>query len=424
MIDLTSERIDKFEMTLWMLRLPPPDSLYCIGKPGNRTFLKNCVRQFGRNSKSSRDLLNNCKVREFLNVPDAELPWCLEQRRKGEKREISSGVVRTIRTVEMSFPWIKVAVMLRSRKCIHRLAQFVILILCMALAAPTVPGQLQPSPVPEAPKWTTFLSVTEQRVPEEVWDSFYGFNVVGESTIVRDRFLYPVADPPLFTGDRIVSVKSRPVETREQLFKELNSFASAPISIKVERASRLGKPRTLTIHLHRADSELLRQHLGQRIQNHVFARPAKLPLLASNDVYGFGTIPSDMAAEIVGFCDDLKHRDGHPIPVLVGVPVVTGSMSKSEYAARQKLFKEIGDFVILDKRDPKNSFFLQQPYAGDILKSKLRRDVWKVGEHVGLAESLVLVEDPMKLHVDGKERKVSVLTLCNFHHDNVDAMSP
>ncbi len=268
----------------------------------------------------------------------------------------------------------------------------------------------------EAPRWTAFKELTAERIPEADWSAFYGFTVAGNTTVVEDRFLYPISDPPLFTGDRIISVKSKRVETKEQLYEELNSYLKSPISIRVERASRGGKPKELRIEVTRVDHELMRTELGKR--NRPWTPNVRVPRLTSSEPYSFGVIPPNIRAEIVGYCDDLQDDQGNRLPVLAAGPIPAKGISRAEFADRHKLFKDIGHFVLLDKRNKRRSYLPPPPYFGSILVTNLRDEVLKTGDMVGLSESSVLVEDPMKIKVDGKERKVSVLTVCEFGYDN------
>lgn len=285
-----------------------------------------------------------------------------------------------------------------------------------AVVCAQVSGQEVKTKPADAPRWTAFRQLTPKNVPEEDWDGFYGFKVTGDTTIVGERFFYPLPDPPLFAGDRIVSVRNQAVATKVELFEQLNSIPNSPISIKIERPSRGAQPRQIKLDLHRGDAELLRKELGKADQTW---RPSiKTPQLSSAEPDAFGTLPPNITAEIVGYCDEIMDQDDNRLPVLMAKPVATSGTSRSQFVNRVKLLKGIGYFILVDKRSQKPGFSANLKYFGEVLYSTLRHDHWKVGEQLGLREPMVLVEEPITTSIDGKERKVSVLSLCSWDFDN------
>ena len=132
-------------------------------------------------------------------------------------------------------------------------------------------------------QWSSFKPVTEELIPEDQRDiseqtvvkgkvvpkeirvDWYGFTLDGDTNIVEDRFQYPVADPTLAPGDKIIMIRTTEVSNAAQIDSELrNSPTKSPISITVEREID-GDTKPVKISLHRAKSLILNGLLDRKI---------------------------------------------------------------------------------------------------------------------------------------------------------------
>lgn len=150
-------------------------------------------------------------------------------------------------------------------------------------------------------QWSSFKPVTEELIPEDQRDiseqtvvkgkvvpkeirvDWYGFTLDGDTNIVEDRFQYPVADPTLAPGDKIIMIRTTEVSNAAQIDSELrNSPTKSPISITVEREID-GDTKPVKISLHRAKSLILNGLLDRSIR----VQPSKL---RSSEVGAWGSV--------------------------------------------------------------------------------------------------------------------------------------
>lgn len=148
-------------------------------------------------------------------------------------------------------------------------------------------------------QWSSFKAISREIIPEdqrnideqtlikgkiapkEIRVDWYGFTLVGDTNVIKDRFQYPVADPTLAAGDRIVSVRGKEVTNAAGIQKELReSPDKGTVFVQVVRTIE-GEEKSVRLNLHRASSLVLHGILQGRIR----ARP---PLLQSGDEGAWG----------------------------------------------------------------------------------------------------------------------------------------
>lgn len=274
--------------------------------------------------------------------------------------------------------------------------------------------------VAQSPRWTEFRDLTEREVPEAVWQSFYGFTVVEDTTVVKDRFRYPISEPPLFSGDIIVKVKGRTVTDKESLLTALNSESKGPILVEVERKTLEGPASTINVKLFRGREELIRKSVLTKSQV-----PFSYGQLSSVSTHSFGMLPKTQAV-LTGFCDELQDAEGGRLPVFRATPVAPrdpSQKSMAEWRATVRLYKSLGPFVLMDKRTDETRKIAQYAFYGGIIRSEVPQNRWRKGDLTIIDSAGVLVEGKLRTKVDGIETEVSVLTLFCPGRDNLEAPS-
>lgn len=148
-------------------------------------------------------------------------------------------------------------------------------------------------------QWSSFKAISREVIPEdqrnideqtlikgkiapkEIRVDWYGFTLDGDTNVIKDRFQYPVADPTVAAGDKIVSVRGKEVTNAAGIQKELReSPDKGTVFVQIVRTIE-GKEKSVRLNLHRANSLVLHGILQGRIR----ARP---PLLQSGDEGAWG----------------------------------------------------------------------------------------------------------------------------------------
>lgn len=133
-------------------------------------------------------------------------------------------------------------------------------------------------------QWSVFRSVREellpddqrdinsqtvekgQVIPKEIRVDWYGFTLKDDSNEIEDVYQYPVADPTLAPGDKIIKVRTRDVRDAPGIMRELR--ASPERGTAAVTISRLvaGQSKQVKISLHRANSLVLKSMLSESIK--------------------------------------------------------------------------------------------------------------------------------------------------------------
>jgi|GEM_PF-2023834 len=102
-------------------------------------------------------------------------------------------------------------------------------------------------------------------IPKEIRVDWYGFTMKNGTNVVQDRYQYPVSDPVLATGDKIVRVRTTDVTDADQVTKALRESPDTDsVSISVERILD-GTTKLVKITLYRANSILLNRLLNDDV---------------------------------------------------------------------------------------------------------------------------------------------------------------
>lgn len=102
-------------------------------------------------------------------------------------------------------------------------------------------------------------------VPKEVRVDWYGFTLRGGTNIVEDRYQYPVADPTLAPGDKIILVRTTEVTDADSVNAALRATpATGAIPISVLRQIQDAEEE-IKVTLYRGDSSILRELLAKKI---------------------------------------------------------------------------------------------------------------------------------------------------------------
>ncbi|MBL8819943.1 MAG: hypothetical protein JNL58_28215 [Planctomyces sp.] len=103
---------------------------------------------------------------------------------------------------------------------------------------------------------------TTKDVPIDFW----GFTFKPDSLEVDEVFRYPIAEPPLMVGDRIIKVRSRAVDTSSTAIKILKSADSPIASAIVERTFPDGSVSQIRTRIHRANSIIFNRILKEELK--------------------------------------------------------------------------------------------------------------------------------------------------------------
>ncbi len=133
-------------------------------------------------------------------------------------------------------------------------------------------------------QWSSFRSVKEELlpddqrdfngqtvekgkvVPKEIRVDWYGFTLEDDTNVVEDIFTYPVAEPTLFPGDKIIKVRTRDVRNAPEIVRELRATPErGTVALTVSREGD-GQSKQVKISLHRANSLILKGILAGNIR--------------------------------------------------------------------------------------------------------------------------------------------------------------
>jgi hypothetical protein len=163
-------------------------------------------------------------------------------------------------------------------------------------------------------QWSSFRSVREELlpddqrdidnqtvekgkvVPKEIRVDWYGFTLEDDTNVVEDIFQYPVADPTLFPGDKIIKVRTRDVRNADEITRELRATPErGTIALTVSREVD-GQLKPVKISLHRANSLILKG---------IFADSIRVcpPLLNTEKADSWGAV-FDFGCRVVAIADN------------------------------------------------------------------------------------------------------------------------
>jgi membrane-associated protease RseP (regulator of RpoE activity) len=133
-------------------------------------------------------------------------------------------------------------------------------------------------------------------VPKEIRVDWYGFRLKGTTNIIEYRYQYPVADPTLAPGDKIIRVRATEVSDSESVLTALRASPDGNgIPIIVERDNE-GVVETAKITVYRANSLTLNGLFNERIS----VRP---PIPASDKPGAWGEVER-LSFKVVAISDD------------------------------------------------------------------------------------------------------------------------
>lgn len=259
----------------------------------------------------------------------------------------------------------------------------------------------------QVPRWTPFEGLNDNSLPPERYGSFYGFAVDPETTVVTTRYRYPLTDPPLFEGDKIVSIKGISVTDEQSILQVLDDAKKMPVTMIVERKNRDGSTRKLNVKVYRSEFALTKRMMEGRDWGRAlsFESSAVLPSL---DTDSFGWLYTD--AQFTAWVDDPERVSDDKIPVFRATPLrVNGDRRMS--AKEVRFLEKIGLFIVRDFRPPINGSKLD--FYTDVVASRFPKEKWEKGGAVFLQKSPMLVEPELQVEIDGKPVNVKVFTLFN-----------
>jgi hypothetical protein len=257
----------------------------------------------------------------------------------------------------------------------------------------------------QVPRWTPFEGLNYNSLPPERYGSFYGFAVDPETTVVTTRYRYPLTDPPLFEGDKIVSIKGISVTDEQSILQVLDDAKKMPVTMIVERKNRDGSARKLNVKVYRSEFALTKRMMANGDLN----SPVNLEgsaVLPSLDTDSFGWLYTD--AQFIAWVDDPEGFSADKIPVFRSAPLrVNGNRRMS--AKEVRFLEKIGLFIVRDFRPHVNG--RQIDFYTDVIVSRFPKDKWEKGEAVYLQKASALVEPELQVEIDGKPVNVKVFTL-------------
>ena len=276
--------------------------------------------------------------------------------------------------------------------------RFTGLVFCLIVWSNVCIGQL--------PRWTPFLGYDDTTMPAERYGSSYGFSVKPGTAIVEKRFRYPLTVPPLFEGDKIVSIGGKEVTDDATILAELDDTGKLPARAIIERKNRDGSSRKINVKIYRSEFAATRNMMRQGNFDSPlrFKSDFKLQALEPDS---FGWIYTD--AEFVAWVDDPEQFSIDQIPVFRATPLrVNGERLMS--AKEVKFLDKIGLFIIRDFRPDIGRG--QADFFTDVIASKFPKERWEKGEPVFVQPGFFLIEPDLKVSIAGKETTVKVLTIC------------
>jgi len=248
-------------------------------------------------------------------------------------------------------------------------------------------------------------------MPAERYGSSYGFAVEPRTSIVSERYRYPLTEPPLFVGDHIVSITGVEVSNEQSILQVLDQNKKTPISAVVKRKNRDGSVRTLNVKIHRSEFEHTK-----RMMQPGFRSPLELRetvVLPSLDPDSFGWLYTD--AEFIAWVDDPQRLNADQIPVFKATPHrVNGNRLMS--AKEVRFLEKLGLFVIRDFRPTDENRPVD--FYTDVVVSRFPKGNWKKGEKIYVQKAQFLMEPTLEVSIDGKTVTVKVLTLFRDHIPN------
>lgn len=232
-------------------------------------------------------------------------------------------------------------------------------------------------------RWTPFEACTN--IPKDRYGSSYGFDLHASDPVIVRRYAYPFSKPFLWHGDKIVSVKNKPVSSSTQALQMIDAVTQKTIPIKVERTYANGDKKTVSVTLERSEYA--------RMEGHPKSPNINWPLPnAEADTFGLFEADAEWVGQTV---DPVTKRTVDCFKLPSGVRVPKGLKGTAN---------RLGVFMLRERRP-------ESHITDDIVIANFPRDQWKTGQPTHINRCLVWVEPEQTVQLNGEETKVAVLSL-------------